>query len=50
MLDGDARAKKLLAYPQTPFQQTVFMDGDTYSLRNFDVLFDVRPALPRPCR
>eukprot|EP00966_Prymnesium_polylepis_P280558 6482216-Prymnesium_polylepis.1 len=40
VLDKDARAKKLLAYPQTPFKQTVFMDGDTYALRNFDVLFD----------
>ncbi|KAL1529165.1 hypothetical protein AB1Y20_000124 [Prymnesium parvum] len=41
ILDYDPRAKKLLAYPQTPFEQTVFMDGDTYALRNFDMLFNI---------
>mmetsp|Transcript_29041 Transcript_29041/g.60951 ORF Transcript_29041/g.60951 Transcript_29041/m.60951 type:complete len:409 (+) Transcript_29041:276-1502(+) len=39
-LDDDLRAKKLLAYTQTPFKHTVFMDVDTYVLRPFDELFE----------
>jgi hypothetical protein len=39
--EGDARVRKLLAYGQTPFQRTVFMDGDTF-VRSSEVtmLFD----------
>ena len=33
-LDADPRAKKLLAYPQSPFRKTVFLDGDTYMLNS----------------
>jgi len=36
-IDDDLRSKKLRAYPNTPFERTVFLDGDTF-IRSDDVL------------